>query len=64
MKVHEGRDVDGRLDGDEDTAGGDEPTAKKKRGGDHGRVWVCDSEGCMKDFKSVFPSPDAVYIAS
>jgi len=52
LKIHEGRDVDGRLDGEED----DEPAVKKRRGGDHGRDWLCDFEGCTKDFKSVFSS--------
>ena len=56
MKVHEGRDVDGRLGGDDDVADDDEPIAKRGRGGDHGRDWVCDFEGCIKDFKSVVPS--------
>ena len=44
--------MDGRLDGEED----DEPAVKKRRGGDHGRDWLCDFEGCTKDFKSVFSS--------
>ena len=56
LKIHEGRDLDGRLDGGEDAASGGEPATKKKRGGDHGRDWACDFEGCTKDFKSVFPS--------
>lgn len=54
LKIHEGRKVDGHLDGEED-APSDEPERKKRRGGDHGRDWVCDFEGCAKDFKSVFP---------
>ena len=31
----------------------DEPPPKKLRGGHVGRDWVCDVEGCGKDFKSV-----------
>jgi len=56
LKVHEGRDVDGRRDGEEDTANDNEPAMKMRRGGDHGRDWTCNFEGCTKDFKSVFPS--------
>ena len=32
----------------------DEPAAKKRRGGEYGRDWICDFEGCTKDFKLVF----------
>ena len=56
LKIHEGRAVDGRLDCGEDTVNDDEPRVKKRRGGEHGRDWVCDFEGCTKDFKSVFSS--------
>lgn len=56
LKIHEGREVDGRLDGEEDAADEDEPAVKKRRGGEHGRDWICDFEGCTKDFKSVFYS--------
>jgi general transcription factor IIIA len=55
LKIHEGRDLDARLDDGEDANDG-EPGMKKKRGGDYGRVWICDFEGCTKDFRSVFPS--------
>lgn len=48
--------MDSRLDGEEDAANDDEPTVKKRRGGEHGRDWACDFEGCAKDFKSVFSS--------
>jgi hypothetical protein len=44
-------------------ADNDEPATKKRRGGDHGRDWVCDFEGCMKDFKSVFPSSQCLFHA-
>lgn len=52
LKTHEGRDLDGRLDG-EDGANHGEPAMKKNRGGDHGRDWACEFEGCTKDFRSV-----------
>lgn len=55
LKVHEGRDVDARLDDEEDAVNDDGPVVKKRRGGDHGRDWICDFDGCTKDFKSVFP---------
>lgn len=64
LKVHEGQDVDDRLGSEEDAANDDEPVLKKKRGGDHGRDWVCDFEGCTKGFKSVFPSFQYRSIAS
>ena len=37
-------------DGDDDD---DDPPLKKRRGGEIGRDWKCDVEGCDKDFKSV-----------
>ena len=55
LKIHEGQDVDDCLDGEQDAVNDDEPAVKKRRGGNHGRDWVCDFEGCTKDFKSVFP---------
>lgn len=58
LKIHEGQDLDGCLDGGQDVADDGEPEMKRKRGGDHGRNWACDFEGCTKDFKSVFPSSE------
>lgn len=52
LKIHEGEHLNGGEGADED----DEPAVKKKRGGGHGRNWICDFEGCIKDFKSVFLS--------
>lgn len=56
LKIHEGREVDDRLDGEDDGVNDDEPVVKKRRGGEHGRNWACDFEGCTKDFKSVLAS--------
>ncbi|KAF9777877.1 hypothetical protein BJ322DRAFT_1094846 [Thelephora terrestris] len=52
LKIHEGRDLDSRLGSEEGATNDDEPSMKRKRGGDHGRDWVCDFEGCTRDFKS------------
>jgi hypothetical protein len=51
MKLHEERDMMEALEisHDEDDS---QPT-KKRRGGDWGRDWKCDHEGCSKEFKSV-----------
>ena len=54
LKIHGGREVDDHLDGEEGAGDDDEPAAKKRRGGEYGRDWICDFEGCTKDFKSVF----------
>lgn len=54
MKVHEQTEVEDALapESDADSADGDEPPRKKRRGGDIGRDWKCDVDGCTKDFKS------------
>ena len=64
LKIHEGQDIDGRLGDGKDATNDGEPATKKKRGGDHGRDWACDFEGCTKDFKSVFPSSHFVFTCS
>ncbi|KAF9018466.1 hypothetical protein BDZ89DRAFT_1165183 [Hymenopellis radicata] len=43
-KIHAERDIEAALDSG--------PPRKKRRGGELGRDWVCDVEGCSKDFKS------------
>ncbi|KAI0639277.1 hypothetical protein C8Q77DRAFT_1080385 [Trametes polyzona] len=54
LKIHAQRDQEGDLDdvvagsGSED----DEPPRKRRRGGEVGRDWVCEVDGCGKDFKS------------
>lgn len=42
---------EGAEDGTED--GTEERPKKRRRGGELGRDWVCEEEGCGKDFKSV-----------
>lgn len=57
QKLHEQRDLEAELDNvaadseqdDEDT---ELPAKKKRRGGELGRDWKCDVDGCGKDFKS------------
>jgi general transcription factor IIIA len=58
LKIHEQREVEeglniAALDGEEDDNGGTMPVLKRPRGGTVGRDWVCDIDGCTKDFKSV-----------
>lgn len=54
MKLHEQTEVEEviAVDSDADSVAG-EPPRKKRRGGEIGRDWKCDAEGCTKDFKSV-----------
>ena len=56
MRIHEQREVETGLRADEtDDAADeeDEPPQKKRRGGEVGRDFICEIEGCGKDFKSV-----------
>lgn len=60
MKLHEEREVEVGLEVDEvdetdaERGGADEGRPRKRRrGGEMGRDWKCDIEGCEKDFKSV-----------
>lgn len=48
------RNSDAEDDGGADE-GGDERPRKRRRGGEIGRDWQCEVEGCTKDFKSVGP---------
>ncbi|KAJ3550941.1 hypothetical protein NMY22_g112 [Coprinellus aureogranulatus] len=56
QKLHEQRDAEQQLRSimlEDETDADEEPTAKKpRRGGELGRDWKCDFEGCDKDFKS------------
>jgi hypothetical protein len=56
--LHEEREVEAGLDRDRcsEADGEDEGEArpkKRRRGGEMGRDWKCEAEGCGKDFKSV-----------
>lgn len=54
LKIHAQRDIeadiDVAVDSEEDET---ERPRKRRRGGEVGRDWVCEVEGCSKDFKSV-----------
>lgn len=58
LKIHEQRETEEQLNvagSDEEDEGGSDtaPPPKKRRGGEIGRDWTCDIDGCSKDFKSV-----------
>ena len=53
MKLHEEREVEARLELDEDGEDADGRPKKRRRGGEMGRDWKCEVEGCGKEFKSV-----------
>ncbi|CDO72362.1 hypothetical protein BN946_scf184977.g59 [Trametes cinnabarina] len=54
LKIHAQREQEGDIDdvvagsGSED----EERPRKRRRGGEVGRYWICDVDGCGKDFKS------------
>ncbi|KAF9453973.1 hypothetical protein P691DRAFT_718388 [Macrolepiota fuliginosa MF-IS2] len=50
LKLHEQRDIMEALEPSDDEIGCQ--PSKKRRGGEWGRDWICDFEGCSKDFKS------------
>ncbi|KAJ3524427.1 hypothetical protein NM688_g8565 [Phlebia brevispora] len=54
LKVHEQREVEKglRIDESDVEDDPDEPPRKRRRGGIVGRDWICNVEGCRKDFKS------------
>ncbi|KAL0577742.1 hypothetical protein V5O48_004236 [Marasmius crinis-equi] len=51
QKLHEQREVEAALNVS-DVEDGDTRPRKKRRGGEIGRDWRCEVEGCGKDFKS------------
>lgn len=55
LKLHEQRDREAELseDEEEELESGSERARKRRRGGEVGRDWICDFEGCDKEFKSV-----------
>lgn len=70
MKIHEQLDIEvGLCDPQADDADGevnddDEPPQKKRRGGQVGRDFVCECNGCGKDFKSVsYLGPCSVFMS-
>lgn len=54
LKIHAQRDLeaDMHITADSSDEEGDRPQ-KRRRGGELGRDWICEVEGCGKDFKSV-----------
>ncbi|GJE86014.1 transcriptional repressor, putative [Phanerochaete sordida] len=53
MKLHEQAEVEDAIAVDSDAdSDSNEPPIKKRRGGEIGRDWKCDIDGCTKDFKS------------
>lgn len=60
LKLHEQRELEDAIN-QANLAGNDDSTVegrpkKKRRGGEVGRDWPCEIEGCEKEFKSVSPS--------
>ena len=54
LKLHEQRALEDVLSEHEDgSSDEDAPPRKRRRGGEVGRDWKCEVEGCTKDFKSV-----------
>ncbi|KAJ6558457.1 hypothetical protein DFH09DRAFT_1248073 [Mycena vulgaris] len=55
QKLHEQRaaeaEIDAAIDSDDEDADEERPR-KKRRGGELGRDWKCEVDGCTKDFKS------------
>ena len=62
MKLHEQRDMMEALDDNPTDDDADHHPAKRRRGGDWGRDWICDFETCTRDFKSVSPTLQALGI--
>ncbi|KAH0589146.1 hypothetical protein H2248_004912 [Termitomyces sp. 'cryptogamus'] len=53
QKLHEQRDLEEEMAAsDTEEADSLQPPRKKRRGGEIGRDWQCDVDGCLKDFKS------------
>jgi general transcription factor IIIA len=54
--LHEQRKAEDALEADivpEELSDEECRPAKRRRGGEYGRDWKCDVDGCTKDFKSV-----------
>ena len=52
LKLHEQRKAETDLQNADETDG-EAPVTKKRRGGEYGRDWKCQTDGCDKDYKSV-----------
>ncbi|KAJ7502882.1 hypothetical protein B0H11DRAFT_1711385 [Mycena galericulata] len=52
QKLHEQQATEEEIDADITTDNDDERPRKRRRGGEVGRDWKCDVDGCAKDFKS------------
>ncbi|KAG6920025.1 hypothetical protein DXG01_010093 [Tephrocybe rancida] len=53
QKLHEQREIEEEMAiSDAEDADSTQPPRKKRRGGEIGRDWKCDVDGCQKDFKS------------
>ncbi|KAA1477311.1 hypothetical protein DENSPDRAFT_875196 [Dentipellis sp. KUC8613] len=52
MKIHDLRDAEDAMHVDEASSDEDDPPQKRRRGGELGRDWKCEEDGCEKDFKS------------
>ena len=54
QRLHEQRDVEEKMAvSDIEDSDSFQSPRKKRRGGEIGRDWKCDVDGCIKDFKSV-----------
>jgi hypothetical protein len=61
LKLHEQRALEDVLSEHKDgSSDEDAPPQKRRRGGEVGRDWKCEVEGCTKDFKSVRSSAFSV----
>ncbi|EAU91525.1 transcription factor iiia [Coprinopsis cinerea okayama7 len=54
LKLHEERELEAQIRGHVDSDAEEDlgPPKKRRRGGEIGRDWKCDFDGCTKDFKS------------
>lgn len=64
IKLHEQRDMMEALEEKSADDEADHQPAKRRRGGDWGRDWICDFEKCAKDFKSVTPTCRTTWVAN
>ena len=53
QKLHEQREAEARAEAEADEENDCASPRKTRRGGEYGRDWKCETEGCTKAFKSV-----------